>query len=78
MAHLCVDMGLVDRQGRPLVQEEELAKTVHDGLAERLSAMGVEETTSPELLMKSLVAANRKLAKLNGTLDGRARLALVR
>lgn len=75
VAHLCVDMGLVDRQGKPLVHEEELAKTVHDGLAERLSAMGVEETTSPELLMQSLVAANRKLAKLNGTLDGRARLS---
>lgn len=75
VGRLCVEMGLVDRRGEPAVHEEDFAGVIHEGLADRLSAMGVEETTSPELVMKSLVAANRKLARLNGALDERARLS---
>jgi HD-like signal output (HDOD) protein/signal transduction histidine kinase len=75
VSRLCVEMGIVDRQGRPLLREEDLAKTIHDGLADRLAAMGVEETSSPELVMRSLVAANRTLARVNATLDSRARLS---
>lgn len=75
VARLCVEMGVVDRQGKPAIHEEDLATTIHDGLADRLSAMGVEETSSPQLVMGSLVAANRRLARMNGSLDDRARLS---
>lgn len=75
VARLCLEMGLVDRQGKPAIHEEDLATVIHDGLADRLGAMGVEETSSPQLVMRSLVSANRKLAKMNGSLDDRARLS---
>ncbi len=74
-AALCAQMGLTDERGDPRVVPEHLSDAIHEALAPRLEALGIEETTAPKLILQSLSAANRALAKLNGVLDERARLA---
>lgn len=74
-AALCAQMGLADARGEPLVVPELMSEAIHEALAPRLQVLGIEETTAPRLILESLSAANRALARTNAVLDERARVA---
>lgn len=44
-------------------------KTLHEAVADRCATLGVGEQTSPELLIQSVLAANRRLGRLSATLE---------
>lgn len=78
IAALGRQLGLVDGGGRPLVRADEIATRLHEEMSARLQAIGVEETTSPQIMMESLQSANRQLARVNVTLEERAHEASAR
>ncbi len=53
----------------------ELVKPLQDVTAARCTAMGLEETTGPELLLASIGRANRELARMNTNLREKAAVA---
>lgn len=53
----------------------ELVKPLQDVTAARCTALGLEETTGPELLLASIGRANRELARMNATLREKAGVA---
>jgi len=54
---------------------DELVKPLQDVTAARCTAMGLEETTGPELLLASIGRANRELARMNASLRDKAGVA---
>lgn len=52
---------------------ESVVPRLHESVAERCAALGLEQTTPPALLLESVVAANRRLGRLNGALEHRSR-----
>lgn len=56
----------------PALVEEASAK-VHGLVADRLRLLGIDDQTTPEMLMQSLAAANRQLSRINTVLQGRSR-----
>ncbi len=52
---------------------EDVAAKLHDLVANRCRLLGVDDQTTPELLMQSLSAANRQLARINSLLQARSR-----
>ncbi len=70
---LCREVGLVDAKGEATIRTDALAESLHAAISDRCKALGLEETTTPVLLLESLSSANRQLAKLNGALEERGR-----
>lgn len=68
-ARACEEAGL-DAGAVPRVQAD-----LHEELAARAAALGLNVPTSREAMLASIAQANRKLGALNGALDERARQA---
>lgn len=64
---LCVDHGLIGERVR------EIVGALHDGVAERCGALGLERATTTELMLESLALANRSLSRAGVQLERRAR-----
>lgn len=54
---------------------ERVMPELHEAVADRCNALGLNVPTSHEAMLGSIAQANRKLASLNGALDERARQA---
>lgn len=64
-AQLGVDTGVL----------EEVAPELHEAVAERSSALGLDNASSPELLLRSITSANAWLSRKNVILETKSRLA---
>lgn len=54
---------------------EEVAPELHEAVAERSSALGLDNASSPELLLRSITNANAWLSRKNIALETKSRLA---
>ncbi len=52
---------------------DEVAPRLHEQVASRCRILGVDEQTTPQLLMHSLAAANRQLSRINTVLQARSK-----
>ncbi len=75
VATLCSQMKLVNAKGHPLVKVPDVSASLHAAVAERLKVLGLTDTSTPQLLMESLAAANRQLGKINSIAEDKARHA---
>jgi signal transduction histidine kinase/HD-like signal output (HDOD) protein len=66
---ICADVGLDQNK------IESITQTLHEAVADRCSALGIDDETSPELLLQSIGRANQQLSRINSTLERRSRLA---
>lgn len=69
-ARLCADMGL------PASTITNLMVPLHAAVAERLAVLGLDEATTPKLMLESLTNANRQLGRLNSAMSERAAQAV--
>jgi signal transduction histidine kinase/HD-like signal output (HDOD) protein len=76
VATLCAQMKLVNAKGQPLVKVPDVSASLHAAVAERLRILGLTDTSTPQLLMESLAAANRQLGKLSTAAEDKARHAI--
>lgn len=51
---------------------DETTRRLHEAVSERSKVLGLDEQAPPELLLRSITAANRSLARLSGELEVRA------
>lgn len=51
---------------------ENATRRLHEAVSERSKVLGLDEQAPPELLLRSITAANRSLARLSGDLQARA------
>ncbi|MFG0327873.1 MAG: HDOD domain-containing protein [Phycisphaerales bacterium JB037] len=66
---------LIEQAGLRSNRVDGLVPRIHRSTAERCSAMGLGEQSSPELLLRSIFAANKSLGRLNTLLTARTRTA---
>lgn len=66
-ADLCSEAGL----SRNAI--ERVSKRLHEAVAERCKVLGLNEQAPPEILLKSITAANHRLSQLSADLDVKAR-----
>jgi signal transduction histidine kinase/HD-like signal output (HDOD) protein len=51
---------------------DDATRRLHESVSERCKVLGLDEQAPPELLLRSITAANRSLARLSGDLQARA------
>jgi len=66
---ICNDVGLDHHKIESVTQQ------LHTAVSERCAALGIDDETSPELLLQSISRANQQLSRLNITLEQRSRVA---
>lgn len=66
LARLCSESGL------DLHQVEQSAGKINDHLSERCASLGIDQTSTPQLLLEAISAANRQLHRLNSALTERS------
>jgi len=54
---------------------EKITPLVHERVAERCAALGIDNKSSPELLLQSVIGANRKLGRMYGALATQAQIS---
>jgi hypothetical protein len=54
---------------------EVITPRVHERVAERCEVLGIDNQTSPELLLQSVIGANRKLGRMYGALSVQAQVS---
>ena len=64
---------LCDLAGLARSSLDEAARHLHEAVAERCKVLGLNEQAPPEILLKSITAANHRLAQLTADLDVRAK-----
>ncbi len=69
LAELAEDVGV------PYERVEELMGVMHSEVNDRANAMGMDQQTTPELLLQSIGRANETLGRMNRMLRGQASLA---
>lgn len=65
--------GICHEYGIDAVLVDDIVPRLHDSVAARCKLLGIDDRTSPQLLMQSITNANRQLARLNTMLQSRAR-----
>lgn len=68
-ARLCTELGL------PIATLTEITAPLHQSVADRLAVLGLDEATTPKLMLESLTNANQQLVRLNAALSERAQQA---
>lgn len=68
-ALLCGELGL------PISTLTEITAPLHQSVADRLAVLGLDEATTPKLMLESLTNANQQLVRLNAALSERAQQA---
>jgi len=66
-AEMCDAAGI----SRPTL--DKVARRLHEAVAERCKVLGLNEQAPPEMLLKSITAANRRLSQLTADLDLKAK-----
>ncbi|MFG0241283.1 MAG: HDOD domain-containing protein [Phycisphaerales bacterium JB054] len=64
---------LCDQAGVPRSTLDKVARRLHEAVAERCKVLGLNEQAPPEILLKSITAANHRLSQLTADLDVRAK-----
>lgn len=68
-ARLCSELSL------PISTLTEITAPLHQSVADRLAVLGLDEATTPKLMLESLTNANQQLVRLNAALSERAQQA---
>lgn len=67
LPELCAEVGL------DYSVVHEIAPRLHEAVTDRCAVLGIDDETSPELLMRSIAQANRQLGRINAILEQRSR-----
>jgi putative nucleotidyltransferase with HDIG domain len=66
LARLCSESGL------DLARVEQTTAKLNENLSERCTSLGIDQASTPQLLLEAIAAANRQLHRLNSTLAERS------